>query len=317
MEKAGQAGLPADLALLVMANVIWGSTDAAAKYALSEMTPGSLLWMRLSIALLAFAPALWLRRNEIPAGFRGLAPFLALGACGFFLDFLLVYHGLKLAPASHATAFRVSEVLAIVILSALILREKVGWRALLGLVLGVLGVVLVLGLDFKNLALYRSGARLGDLLIIAGICVESLYTVIGKRVLQSTSPLVATGLAVFFGWALVTIFLGIPASRELAAHPPSPGAMLACLYLGLIALSLVYWIYYRVLSRRDSHRVAIAIMIQPVVGIPLAAVLFHEPMTRQFLSGAALIALGVYFALAVGTKVPRASPMPDPSTPIS
>jgi drug/metabolite transporter (DMT)-like permease len=295
-------GLAADVGLLLLANIVWGSTDVVAKIALADISPGALLWSRLSIALIAFLPALWIHRSEIPKDAKGLLPFFALGAFGFFLDFYLVYFGLRLAPASHATAFRISEVLAIVLLSAIILREKVGRRAALGLICGMVGVALVLDIDFHNLSLFKSGARLGDLLIIAGIFTEGLYTVIGKSVLKKTSPLLATALAVFFGWILITIFLGPGVAREFMAHPPTLKALACCLYLGLIALSLMYWIYYQVLSRRDSHRVAIAIMLQPVVGIPLARLVFNDPMTPRFLSGAVLIAAGVYVALIKSEK---------------
>lgn len=291
--------LALDVFLLVLANVIWGGTDVAAKFALESLSPAGLLELRLSIALLAFLPVLWFRRREIPRGAFGLWPFLVLGACGFFLDFLLVYHGLKLAPASHATALRITEVLAIVVLSGLILREKVSRRAGLGLCLGMAGVVLVLNIDFRRLGLFATGARLGDLLIIAGITVEALYTVLGKRVLKRQSPLTTIALAVLFAWLLMSVFFGVRVAREFISRPPSSGSLLACVYLGLVALALANYIYYRVLSRRHSHQVAVSIMLQPLVGIPLARLIFHEPLTPKFLTGAALIAAGVYAALMI------------------
>ena len=77
---------------------------------------------------------------------------------------------------------------------------------------------------------------------------------------------------------------------------------MACAYLGLFASVLAFWIYYRVLAKRSSHRVGISIMIQPAVGIPLAAVIFHEAVTPAFLAGAALIAVGVFLALGRGEE---------------
>ncbi len=296
----GSAG--ADILILVIANVIWGSTDVVAKFALSDMSPAALLWTRLTVGLIAFAPALWMRRAEIPRSIRGLAPLVALGMTGFFLNFVLHYHGLRLAPASHATALRVSEALVIVILAGIILRERVGKRAAAGLVSGMLGVILVLDIDFRNLGLFASGSRLGDLIILAGIFVEGLYTIIGKRVLEKTSPLAATALALAFGWVLLSVFYGAGIAEEFINSTPSPGALLAGAYLGLFASALGYWMYYVVLSRRDSHRVGISIMIQPVVGIPLAALVFHDALTPVFLAGTALIITGVYLALGRGGK---------------
>ncbi len=286
-----------DVFLLVLANILWGATDVAGKFAVSEMTPPVLLWTRLTIALLALTPVLWIRRREIPRSLRRLLPFVGLGMSGYFLNFLLLYYGLKLAPASHATTLRVSEALMIVILSALILREQIGRRALIGLAAGTIGVILVLDVDLMHLSLFATGFRLGDLLMLSGIFVEALYTIIGKRVLLNYRPLTATALACLLGWLMLSIFYGGKVMGEFSHKLPSAGAFMACAYLGLFASVLAFWIYYKVLARRPSHRVGISIMIQPAVGIPLAAIVFHEAITPAFLAGAALIAGGVFLAL--------------------
>lgn len=289
-----------DWLILILANAIWGATDVVAKAAVAELSPPVLAWLRLTIALAAFAPALWRRRAEIPRTLRDLVPFLGLGASGFFLNFVLHYSGLTLAPASHATALRVSEAAVIFLLSALILREHIRGGALLGLLLGTAGVLLVLNLDWKNLALFGLGYRLGDLLILLGILVEGFYTVLGKRALAATRPLTATALACLAGWALLTLSYGSRVAAELIASPPSVSAWGAAAYLGLFASAFGYWMWYRVLARRDSHRVGITILVQPVVGIPLAAVFFHEPLPLRFLLGAGLIALSGYLVLRPG-----------------
>ncbi len=302
-EKPWSEPVARDILLLILANIFWGATDVVAKFALSEMSPVALLWTRVSIALIFLAPALYARKKEIPQSLIGFLPFIALGLAGFALNFTLVYYGLRLAPASHATALRVTESLTIVFLSALLLREKVRGRAVFGLVAGILGVVLVLNIDFKNLSLFTSGSRRGDLLILAGILVEGFYTVIGKSVLKKVSPITATGLALFCGWLILTMVFGVRIAAEFGHQVPSARAFLAAAYLGVIATSIGYWIYYKVLSRRASHRVGISIMIQPLVGIPLAALIFHDPMTPQFLIGAVLIAGGVYLALGKGSEI--------------
>ena len=285
-----------DYLLLILANLIWGSTDVAAKFALAEMSPQTLAWTRFTIALFAFLPWMVLRRAEIPRTLRGLLPFLALGACGFFLNYVLHYHGLRLAPASHATALRVSEALVIVVLSAVLLGERVGRRAAFGLVTGTAGVLMVLDIDFYDLSLFNKGYRLGDFFIICGIFVEGLYTIIGKRVLVKSSPLTATALACAFGWLMLSISSG-PEVYDLLKNPPSLSALLACAFLGLFASGLGYLIWYQVLARRESHRVGITIVIQPIVGIPLATLVFGDIIKPIFLAGATLIVLGVYLAL--------------------
>lgn len=290
-----------DFLLLALANAIWGATDVAAKFAGRELSPEVMAWARFTVAMLFFFPILVMRRSEVPRTVKGWLPFVALGATGFFLDFVLDYHGLKYAPASHATTLRVSEALIIVVLSAVFLRERVGPRAILGFGLGLIGVFLVMDVDWKNLRLFASGYRRGDLLIIAGTAVEALYTVIGKPVLVKTRPLTATALACGCGWLMLTL-TSLPGLGQMVRHPPSFTTWLAVFYLGLIATVFAFVIWFRVLARQDSHRVGMTIMIQPVVGIPLAALVFHDPMRGGFLLGAGLIAAGVYLTLMRRTK---------------
>lgn len=295
--SAGRRSAASDWLILVLANAIWGSTDVVAKAAVEELSPSALAWLRLTIALAAFAPALWRRRAEIPRTLAGLLPFLALGASGFFLNFVLHYSGLTLAPASHATALRVSEASVIFLLSALLLRERIRPAAVLGLLAGTAGVFLILNLDFANLALFAGGYRFGDLLIMGGILVEGCYTIIGKRVLRTTRPFTATALACLCGWLLLTLFYAPKLAGEFVRQPPSLNALLAAAFLGLLATGFGYWMWYRVLARRDSHQVGVTILVQPVVGIPLAALIFHDPLPLRFLLGAGLIAIGASLAI--------------------
>jgi drug/metabolite transporter (DMT)-like permease len=89
-----------------------------------------------------------------------------------------------------------------------------------------------------------------------------------------------------------------PEVFEIVVAPPSSGALLACAYLGVVASGLGYWLWYRVLAGEASHRVGITLMIQPAVGIPLAALIFGDELTPFFLAGTALIMAGVYLALS-------------------
>jgi len=286
--------------VLLLVNGMWGTTDFAAKIALQSMTPAAVAWVRFSFAMLCFAPVLVVRRRELPA-VSDLAPFLALGACGFFLNFILNYQGIKHTLASHATALRISEALAIALLSVVVLREKLSKTAVAGMGLGVVGVALVLDIDFGNLGLFRSGARLGDLLVLLSILVEALYTVIGKTVLRRTRPLTATALACAAGWLMLSA-TSLGDIRAMVLHPPAAAAWAACAWLGLAATAVGYSIWFWVLRREESHRVGMTIMAQPLVGIPLAAALLGDRLPWSFLAGAALIGAGVYLVLRTSTE---------------
>jgi len=282
---------------LVGVNAIWGSTDTVAKIAVEELGAHGLTWLRFTVAFIAFVPVLIIRRDELPKKAVDYLPFVALGLCGFAANFFIFYHGLQLSHASHATALRVSEALAILVLSRIFLGERIGGKAFLGLILGIAGMAFVLDINFGGLSLFGEGYRLGDVLIILGIVVEGLYTVVGKGVLKKTRPLTATALACVCGWLILTAASTGEIIR-IASDPPSITAIFACLYLGLVATVFCYWVWYVVLSGHESHRVGVTVMVQPLVGLPMAALVIgeREVFDPGFMAGAALIAAGVYLA---------------------
>ncbi len=288
---------PRDLLMLTTANLLWGSTDVVAKFAVRNMTPATATWLRLSFALLVFAPFLFKAKREIPRSFPSLMPFVALGLSGFFLNHLLNYHGIRFAPASHASALRVLETMVIMLLSAGLLREPVGKWSKASLVAGMLGVTMVLNIDFNQIFRAPSGFLLGDLFILGVVILEGAYAVTGKWALKRASPLMTTALACLSGWCMLSVVCGYSIVIDLAQNPPSPGAILACIYLGFFCSGLGFYLYHLVLSRQPSHRVGVSLVIQPLVGVPLAALLFREGMTPGFVAGMFLISMSVYFVL--------------------
>jgi drug/metabolite transporter (DMT)-like permease len=66
-------------------------------------------------------------------------------ALASFGAYALVLAALALAPAAPVAAVRESSIVFVAVLSALVLREPVGWDRLTGAVLVVLGVGLVAG----------------------------------------------------------------------------------------------------------------------------------------------------------------------------
>jgi drug/metabolite transporter (DMT)-like permease len=289
-----------DLALLVVANASWGSADVVVKLALTGLPPAVVAWVRFGVAMLVFGPVLWVRRAELPRSVTGHLPYVALGACGYCLNFLFNYQGLTLTTAAHATALRVSEALMIVVLSAVLLRERLRPRALVGLGLGLIGVGLIVDLRLSELSLFGKGYRWGDLLILTGMAIECLYTPIGKKTLATARPLTASALACAWGWVLLTC-LAAPEVVATVQSPPATGslmrALVGCVYLGLIPTVVGYAIWFWVLDRRASHRVGMTVMLQPVVGLPLAAAVLGDRLGGGFLAGTVLVVVAVYLAL--------------------
>src|SRR6266496_3974904 len=126
--------------MLVLAAVGWGAATTATKYALAGFGPLTLLLVKLAAA----AAVLWvvLAVHGIPrverkgrlAVLAWFEPTLAYGALTL---------GLTYTSATNAALLGASEACFVVALAAVVLRERVRARSMIGLLFAFVGVLLI------------------------------------------------------------------------------------------------------------------------------------------------------------------------------
>ena len=171
--------------------VVWGGSFVAARHLLAPdspdavaLSPTLLAAVRFLIAAAALAPflpmgrrdrLLFPRRRSLPNGgeagqrrraARDLLTFLLLGQVGVSLYFWLQYTGVRLTGAGVAAVLVVGLIpLATLLVAGLTLREGLGWRRALALLLGAAGVLVVAGQQGIAVAL-ESGYLFGALCLV-------------------------------------------------------------------------------------------------------------------------------------------------------
>jgi drug/metabolite transporter (DMT)-like permease len=180
--------------LLLVAGVsLFGVMDGLGKFLAADFPLPQLIWARsafaIPIILATTAPGGWLTllRCERPLlqAARGVLPLLASTT---------VLVGLRFLDLADATAITFAAPLFVVVLSAPILRERVGTTAWIGVGLGFLGVLLVARPGASTIAW-------AALLPLATAFLFGLYQVLTRLASRSDPP--ATTLA----WTIVTGFV--------------------------------------------------------------------------------------------------------------
>src|SRR5918998_1061920 len=184
--------------LLILAAVGWGSATTATKYALDGFGPLTLLLVKLTAA----AAVLWvvLAVRGIPRTERK-GRFAVLG----LFEPTLAYGGLTLGliytTATNASLLGASEACFVVALAAVFLKERIGARSLIGLLLAVVGVlVLEQGLPVS------SDLNVGDLLVVGGDLAAAIYVILVVKVAATTESLPMTAYQFGFGALLALPF---------------------------------------------------------------------------------------------------------------
>ena len=308
------------IALLILANVLWGSSYAVVKVALREVPPPLLGSLRVILALLLLWPLLLWRMRR--AGLAALAlpgeqaergdllRLAGLGLIGVAASYLLDYWGISLSTATDASLMIIGEVIFTALLAAWLAAERLGWRKLLGIACGAAGVIVLVISNAQGGG--SSGGWLhafGNLLILACLFCESIFTVLGAKLARRYTPLAVLTIA-NTGSLLVwlPLLLWYIATGRFPAL--SSAAIFGVIYLAAVVSALCYLLWFSVLRYAGAAAGAISLFVQPLVGSLLGLLLLGDPLTLGLVAGALLVFVALYF-----TSVPERGEvaLPEPT----
>jgi len=254
---------PRDWAALLLLTVLWGSAFAFIKHSVGTLPPGALIFVRLSLAALVLTVWAHLRGRRLPPlTDRRWLWMAGLGLFGNALPFFLVswaqqYIDSALAGILVATMPLVTVGLAHVFVPG----ERMTLRAVLGLAVGFVGVVLLLGPS--ALASLGGADTLAQLAVIGAATCYAINA-IQARLMPDTSPSVA-GAGMLIMATLFTLPLGVWDLMQVENVAPSAWLAAAWLALGPTAFASV--ILMHVARTAGPNFLAVANYLTPIAAL--------------------------------------------------
>jgi drug/metabolite transporter (DMT)-like permease len=277
---------------LLLACFLWAISFVATKVALETVPPLTVVTLRLVMSALCFAA--WAAvAGGLGVG-RGWWPrLLLLSLIGAALHYGTQTVGLQYTSASNASLYAITAPITIALLGALLLKERLGLRTIVGISVAVAGVLVVMGPQ-TLLALSLPTRLLGDLLVLASIVMWGLFTVLGKRATDELGALSVTAAVTVMGalW-MVPVGLAEIHARSFSLAMISPRAWLAIGFLGVTCSFLATLLYFAALARTDSRKVGVYLYTIPPMTAAIAALSLGESLTLGFLAGSVLVFAGV------------------------
>jgi drug/metabolite transporter (DMT)-like permease len=301
------------VASILIASVLWSWVPVLIKFSEPYFSSTFVAFARLALA--AFSMGLcvvsrqWFqlaRGGKRPvwpgAGARGAV----IGAgVAFGIHYLLGTAGIYGTTASATNILIQVEVVALVILGILVLRERLRVLRAAGMALCVVGIALVVWSGESLRGILASEYFSGNMLVIAaGIC-WSFYGLFQKIALRK-ADIVESLFAVFLIAMTVSAagFLAQP-SKPLITDPVGIKPWLWILALGIGCTGLSYLFLAYGLRILDASAAALISSPLPLLTMLEAHWLLGEPLTPYLWWGAALTALGV-----VGVTLGERRPAP-------
>ena len=280
------------LLMLVALAAIWGSSFMSIEIALRELSPATLILLRLAFgaaALGAFVPL-------SGSSFRQLRPYagrLALmGAFNTAVPFFLIAWGQLYIPSGLAAIFNASAPLFTAVFALSVDRtQQVRGLRLVGLVLGFAGIVALVGFETGG----GSRAVAGSLAVVAAAVLYALGALFAGRHLAGAPPVLVS----FGSLAWATLF-ALPLGAAEATRF-GWATLAAMLFLGVGATAVAYLLYFGLIAGAGASRAILVTYLVPSLALVYGALFLDEAVTVPALVGLALVLGGV----ALGTRRPR------------
>ncbi len=274
------------LALFVAMSVIWGIPYLLIKVSLEGVGPVDLVFMRFLLGALLLVP-IALTRVQVRPILRRWGWIVAYTIIEMGVPWVLLSDA-ELRISSSLSGLLVSTVPLIGVVIGLLTRsgERHGWRRILGLAIGLLGVGVLVGF---NVSASTFGA-ITEVLVVA-ICYATGPYIINRKLHDLPA------LGVIAASLLLAAIAYAPAALVQLPHAwPSGRVVAAVLTLGVVCTALAFLLFFALIREVGPVRATVITYVNPAVAVTLGVILLHEPLTAGIAVGFALILCGSVLA---------------------
>jgi drug/metabolite transporter (DMT)-like permease len=273
-----------DWALLGVLSVLWGGSFFFNGVALRELSPLTLVFLRVALAAVILLPVLRAYGIGLPGTFAAWRPYFAIGLLNNVLPFSLIVTGQVYIPSGLASILNATTPLFTVLVMAAAGDEKLLMRRVLGVLTGLIGVIILRG---QNLG-FGTGEGVGILLCLLAAFSYGLAALYARRRLSDSPPLATATFQLLASSLMMAV---IAATVERPWQLPMPGLTTWLAMIGLAALStaLAYIVFFQILRRSGSTNVMLVTLLIPVTAILLGYLVLGEQISRREIVGALVI----------------------------
>ena len=236
---------------------------------------------------------------------------------GNFMFSICMLFGVSMTSAVSAGVIMASIPAVVALLSWVFLKERIGLRVGLAILLGAVGISLLSlsKTEQTNEVLSGAGAYfvikgveisqnlVGNLLVFAAVICEAAYAVIGKKLTGALSPKRITALINLWGFVLMTpLGLYVAWQFEFAAVQTSIWFLLV--FYAMAASVWTVWLWMTGLKSVPAARAGVFTVMLPISAAAMGVLVLKEPVGSMQLLAFGLALAGVVLATLPSATAP-------------
>jgi drug/metabolite transporter (DMT)-like permease len=272
-------------------SIIYGVTFTIAKDVMpAYVKPFGFIVLRVGgSAILFWLCSLFIGKEKI-----ALKDFPRIAAAAFFgvaLNMLTFFEGLSLTSPIMASVLMVTTPMIVLVLSAIIIKEKIVGKKAIGILLGLGGTILLI--LYGKAVGSGENALWGNFLVFVNAVSYGLYLIIVKKLMDKYNAFTFVKWIYLFGLIMVLPF-GFSQLAEVDLHNIPMDITLKVAFVVVFSTFLTYLLNLLSMKQLKPTTVAVFIYLQPFFATVFAIGLGKDELTVVKLLSALMIFVGVY-----------------------
>jgi drug/metabolite transporter (DMT)-like permease len=282
------------LLLTIVAGFLWGTSFPAIKIGLQYMDAYTFVFLRFLVASLIMLSVLLLTKN-FSFKFDKKRLILFLGVING-VAYLLQYIGMVFTTASKSSLFVNLSVVWVAVISPLVLKEHLGSKKIVGVIISLLGVVLMTtNLDFSSLS---QGAITADLLVICCGVLWAFFIVYNKPLVKDNTNLIKS-----LTWLLIFTLIPLLPTATFSAGTLGSlplDAWITIFYTAIFCWVIPYYLWVKGLRYISAVTSSVALLTEIIVAVAVATLVLGEVLTVISGVGALFIIIAILLVSQTG-----------------
>ena len=271
---------------LTLLSVLWGGSFFFVGFAVQDVPPLTLVFLRVFLAAIALALATLAMRQYLPRSLHAWYLFAGMALLNNVIPFTLIAFGQREVASALASILNATTPLwTVVIAHAFTGDEKLTTNRLVGVLFGLIGVAVLVGPE----AAIQNTTSLVAMMLIIGATISYGFAGLWGRQLRGTSPLVSATGQLICSSAILLPLAAIVDQPWLLPRPDTT-TIYAIAALALLSTALAYIVFFHVLAVSGPTNVMLVTLLIPISATFLGITLLAETLTYGHIAGALIIA---------------------------
>ncbi len=272
---------------LVALSILWGGSFFFVEVALTELTPLTIVLLRVGIAAIMLWFVAIIFKQPIPSKADVWIAFAGMGLLNNLIPFLLIAWSQTHISSGLASILNATVPLFSILVAHIYLQdEKLSKNKTIGIAFGFAGVSVMF---WPSIQIVNSGTFVAQLAMLGAALSYGCASVFGRRFRElGVQPLVTSaGQLTCSTLALIPFVFWLREPGQLAL--PGSSVLAAIAALAIFSTAFAYLLYFRILSTAGATNLALVTLLIPVTAVLLGGLFLHEKLDSYAITGMLLI----------------------------